>query len=113
MQVAALYIIHRQPTAVMGNIAGKLHCDASNVTGIVDRLVSQGLVVRKDCETDRRAKVLVTTQKGEATILRIMRDLPAQFGCDKLTEEERQHLHDVLVKVGGSQACIGIFTSVR
>jgi DNA-binding MarR family transcriptional regulator len=113
MQVAALYIIHRQPSTAMGNIAGKLHCDASNVTGIVDRLVSQGLVVRRDCETDRRAKVLATTEKGEEVILRIMDALPGQFGCNNLTESERQQLHAVLVKVCGSQPCIGVFTTGR
>lgn len=111
MQVAALYIIHRQETTVMGNIADKLHCDASNVTGIVDRLVAQGFVERHDCERDRRAKVLVATEKGATTISKIMSALPPMFGCDKLDDEEREQLHRILAKITGFSPGAGIFTS--
>jgi DNA-binding MarR family transcriptional regulator len=111
MQVAALYIIHRQETTVMGDVAGKLHCDASNVTGIIDRLVAQGFVERHDCERDRRAKVLVATDKGTETISRIMDALPPMFGCDELTDEEREQLHKILIKVTGFSPGAGLFAA--
>ncbi|MGI8594696.1 MAG: MarR family winged helix-turn-helix transcriptional regulator [Solirubrobacteraceae bacterium] len=49
----------------MGELAGRLHCDNSNVTGIVDRLEHRGLVERRPDERDRRVKLLVLTEEGQ------------------------------------------------
>jgi DNA-binding MarR family transcriptional regulator len=49
----------------MGQLAGALSCDASNVTGLVDRLESRGLVRRSPSAEDRRVKVLSLTPPGE------------------------------------------------
>jgi len=99
MQVAALYVIDQTPEMGMSRIAEVLHCDASNVTGIVDRLVGQHLVMRQECEKDRRAKKLVVTEKGKAMIGRIMDALPEKLGCDRLTSQERLALHTTVEKV--------------
>src|SRR5258708_19177179 len=48
----------------MGQLAETLACDASNVTGLVDRLESRGLVRRHPSATDRRVKVLDLTPTG-------------------------------------------------
>ena len=48
----------------MSALAGMLACDSSNVTGIVDRLESRGLVERQSSPTDRRVKLLVLTAEG-------------------------------------------------
>jgi DNA-binding MarR family transcriptional regulator len=48
----------------MGRLACALGCDASNVTGIVDRLEQRGLIERRPSERDRRVKVLVVTDQG-------------------------------------------------
>jgi DNA-binding MarR family transcriptional regulator len=48
----------------MGQLADTLACHASNVTGLVDRLESRGLVRRRPSEGDRRVKVLVLTSEG-------------------------------------------------
>ena len=52
-----------EPTP-MGKLAGMLHCDNSNVTGIVDRLEQRGLVRRTAADYDRRVKLLELTGKG-------------------------------------------------
>ena len=49
----------------MGRLARGLACDASNVTGIVDRLEARGLIERRPGASDRRVKVLVITREGE------------------------------------------------
>jgi DNA-binding MarR family transcriptional regulator len=41
-----------------------LVCDASNVTGIVDKLETRGLIVRQGAEHDRRVKQLIVTERG-------------------------------------------------
>ena len=48
----------------MGRLAETLSCDASNVTGLVDRLESRGLVRRAPSAEDRRVKVLQLTPTG-------------------------------------------------
>src|SRR4051794_20346792 len=48
----------------MGQLAETLACDASNVTGLVDRLESRGLVRRRPSDADRRVKVLDLTPTG-------------------------------------------------
>src|SRR4029077_882031 len=48
----------------MNEAAGKLHCDPSNVTGIVDRLEARGLIERQHLATDRRVKHLALTPAG-------------------------------------------------
>lgn len=97
-QIGALHCIVRGCTS-MSDVAQKLHCDASNVTGIIDRLVAQKLVVRAENEQDRRAKILQLTAQGQQIVDEIMQALPEQIGCTKLTAEERQSLHMMLVKL--------------
>jgi DNA-binding MarR family transcriptional regulator len=50
--------------APMRALAEHLRCDASNVTGIADRLQDRGLVARVPSVTDRRVKLLALTDAG-------------------------------------------------
>ena len=51
----------------MSSIAEALACDASNVTGIVDRLESRGLIARATGADDRRVKTITLTAHGRST----------------------------------------------
>ena len=48
----------------MSELSGALRVSNGNVTGIVDRLVNDGLIVRAPVPGDRRAMVVRLTQKG-------------------------------------------------
>ena len=48
----------------MGALAQLMHCDNSNMTGIVDRLEERGLVERTAAENDRRVKLIALTDRG-------------------------------------------------
>src|ERR1700682_1005093 len=48
----------------MNEVAGKLHCDPSNVTGIVDRLEGRGLIERQHLTKDRRGEQHAPTAPG-------------------------------------------------
>ena len=50
----------------MGELAQEMHCDSSNITGIVDRLTERGLVERRAAEGDRRVKLVALTEAGHA-----------------------------------------------
>jgi MarR family transcriptional regulator, organic hydroperoxide resistance regulator len=48
----------------MGELAQLMHCDNSNITGIVDRLTERGLVERLAADGDRRVKLVALTGDG-------------------------------------------------
>ena len=63
-QCHVLHLIEPGRPIPMGQLAETLACDASNVTGLVDRLESRGLVRRRPSASDRRVKVLDLTPRG-------------------------------------------------
>jgi DNA-binding MarR family transcriptional regulator len=63
-QCHVLHLIEPGRPIPMGQLAETLACDASNVTGLVDRLESRGLVRRRPSSADRRVKVLDLTATG-------------------------------------------------
>ncbi|MEO7189552.1 MAG: MarR family transcriptional regulator [Vicinamibacterales bacterium] len=63
-QCHLLNLMEPERPVPMGQLAGALACDASNVTGLVDRLESRGFVQRTSSAEDRRVKVLSLTPLG-------------------------------------------------
>src|SRR5262249_26307742 len=53
-QCHLLHLLEPDRPIPMGQLAQGLSCDASNVTGLVDRLESRGLVRRRSSAEDRR-----------------------------------------------------------
>src|SRR5437667_9076539 len=64
VQCHVLHLIEPERPLPMGRLADTLGCDASNVTGLVDRLEARGLVRRRPSAYDRRVKVLLLTPAG-------------------------------------------------
>ncbi|PBC71284.1 MarR family transcriptional regulator [Streptomyces sp. TLI_235] len=64
----------REPVP-MRALAGRLGCDASNVTGIVDRLEALGLAHREAAAGDRRVKIVGITDEGSDVLDRIRTDM--------------------------------------
>jgi MarR family 2-MHQ and catechol resistance regulon transcriptional repressor len=61
----ALY--HKGPL-LLGDLQKKILLSSGGVTYTVDRLAEKGLVERKDCPSDRRARYAALTAKGTALI---------------------------------------------
>jgi DNA-binding MarR family transcriptional regulator len=83
----------------MSALAEAMHCDNSNVTGIVDRLEAAGLAERRAAERDRRVKTIVLTAKGEALRAeteRRMGEPPPPLAS--LSEEDADALRDILAR---------------
>jgi DNA-binding MarR family transcriptional regulator len=57
----------------MSQMADLLHCDNSNVTGIVDGLEERGLATRTSSEDDRRVKLIALTAEGRRVRARLTR----------------------------------------
>jgi len=97
IQCHVLHLIEPGRPLPMSRLAETLSCDASNVTGLVDRLESRGLVRRQPSPEDRRVKALQLTPRGarmRAQLLRRMarRSLP----LSRLSRDERRTLVKIL-----------------
>ena len=100
VQCHVLYLIEPDRPLPMGRVARTLACDASNVTGLVDRLESRGLVERRPSANDRRVKVLALTPAGAhlRTLLhRRMADPPDPFR--RLSAPEQRTLVEILERL--------------
>jgi DNA-binding MarR family transcriptional regulator len=86
----------------MGDLATAMHCDNSNITGIVDRLEERGLVMRRPADYDRRVKLIAITDAGSALRDDLNRALaePPQAIAD-LSEEDLVALRDILRRAVG------------
>lgn len=97
MGLKMLYLLEPGAEQPMSHLAETLFCDASNVTGIVDRLEARDLIERRDSPRDRRVKLIALTDEGVVTRERIRERLhepPAQIAA--LTTEDKRALRDVL-----------------
>lgn len=80
----------------MNQAAGKLHCDPSNVTGIVDRLEARGLVERQHLTKDRRVKHLALTAEGRRLRRRVDAILSDAPGLSSLAAADQAALQGLL-----------------
>ncbi|MFE5177670.1 MarR family winged helix-turn-helix transcriptional regulator [Streptomyces sp. NPDC056634] len=98
-QGKALTVLRRGPAA-MRSLADTLTCDASNMTGIIDRLEKRGLVRREPSPSDRRVKNVVLTTEGERVADAIRVKMRAtQEGLDGLGDDDRVALYTLLERV--------------
>ncbi|MEV0079947.1 MarR family transcriptional regulator [Nocardia neocaledoniensis] len=98
-QGKTLTVLRRRP-ASMRALAEVLTCDASNVTGIINRLEKRGLVRRETSASDRRVTTLVLTPEGERVTDAIRAKMSVtRAGLDRLGEDERELLSSLLKRV--------------
>jgi DNA-binding MarR family transcriptional regulator len=85
----------------MGRMAELLHCDPSNVTGIVDALEDRNLAERKPSEVDRRIKVVELTGPGERLRARAIEEMyKAPAWIEDLSVADQRALRDILRRGG-------------
>jgi DNA-binding MarR family transcriptional regulator len=98
-QSMAIGSLKRNEPMPMSALAEALHCDNSNITGIVDRLEAAGLAERQPDERDRRVKAVVLTEKGEWMRIEIERragEPPDTIAS--LSAEDAVALRDILTR---------------
>lgn len=93
----SLLAIAENGSLTMSELAGELFCDASNTTGIIDRLEARNLVKRRASATDRRVKCVVLTAVGRRLRKRIaesFEDLPPAIAA--LSVADQRTLREIL-----------------
>jgi DNA-binding MarR family transcriptional regulator len=98
-QAHALRLLDPEQPLPMSALAERLFCDASNVTGIADRLEARGLVRRETAAGDRRVKALTITPAGvrlRRQVMELMSEPPAAIAA--LPEADQRALRDILAR---------------
>src|SRR5437773_10246819 len=96
-QCHVLHLIEPRRPLPMGRLAETLACDASNVTGLVDRLESRGLLRRRPSAQDRRVKVLQLTPAGSRLRAQMLRQTAGRsLPLARLSFDERRTLVRIL-----------------
>jgi DNA-binding MarR family transcriptional regulator len=101
MQLYTLHALAEEHTT-MGKMAQAIRCDASNVTGIIDKLVTMGLVSRQEDPNDRRVKTVQLTSEGCMLLHQIMNAMPGRIGYSRVSRQEISALRRILLKLTGS-----------
>ncbi len=90
------YLEPHKPIA-MNILADTLGCDASNITGLVDKLEARGFIERQPGRTDRRVKMIVVTEAGarfRKKLLNRLLEPPASLSA--LADEDKRILRNIL-----------------
>jgi DNA-binding MarR family transcriptional regulator len=82
-QLKSLFFIRNQGSTNLRTLAAALGVTPTNTTGIIDRLVKQGLVSRTENPENRRMLLLRATDRGEELV-------------GKLRERRRGYMSEVL-----------------
>src|SRR5215204_3677161 len=97
VQLHALRMIEPDLEVPMSSLAGKLFCDNSNITGIVDRLEERGLVERRPADYDRRVKLIALTPDGKHLREELnTRVAEPPEALTRLSEDDQRTLRDIL-----------------
>jgi DNA-binding MarR family transcriptional regulator len=70
-QLRIVFLIYHHGKLSPGEAADALGVSKANVTGVINRLVVQGFVSRRDNPDDRRSHILSLTEKGRNQVERL------------------------------------------
>jgi len=102
MQSAALTMLKPDEPQAMRALSDYFMCDASTVTGLVDRMEARQLITRSNHPTDRRVKLLALTDEGlkikESIMDETLRNEDERLK-KILTDDERKVLQDLLTRL--------------
>ena len=97
IQCHVLHLIEPGRPLPMSRLANTLSCHASNVTGLVDRLESRGLVRRQPSTEDRRVKVLHLTPTGSRLRAQLLRRMAGRsLPLSRLSLDQQRTLVTIL-----------------
>lgn len=101
-EFGVLEVLYHKGPLLLGQVRRKVLVSSGGTTYLVDRLVEKGLVERRECPEDRRARYAALTPEGEALMERIF---PEHARClaramDGLGPAERREATALLRRLG-------------
>lgn len=102
MQANTLIVLSEDNPKPMRVLSEYFMCDASGVTGLVDRLEKNGLIIRQNHPSDRRITLISLTPEG-AKLRKELADKTEAAEAERLNSvlnaAERQTLHELIRRV--------------
>ena len=93
--------LYHNEKSKMNCLALHLKISPPATTGMIDRLIAQGMVLRKDDEQDRRIVWIELTSKGKSIIYNIRKEkvktLIEVFG--RISQKDREHYLNILEQI--------------
>ncbi len=101
-EFAILEVLYHKGPLLLGEVQKKILVSSGGVTYLVDRLAEQGLVERRECASDRRARYAALTPDGVAMMERVFPEHAAavQEAVSALSASEKAQLTALLRKLG-------------
>ena len=105
-----LEVLYHKGPLLLGEVQRRILVSSGGVTYLVDRLERKGLVERRACPEDRRARYAALTGEGERLIARIFPEHAEMITkvMDCLTLEEQRQATDLLRKLGHGAASLAL-----
>lgn len=115
MQALTLCLLEPNQSVPMKSLSTFMACDPSNISGIVEQLVTEGFVERKEASYDRRVKTLTLTETGLALRDRFLEVTTSTRlpNLDALSESEIEQLMAILEKASGASAMLSLTDVAR
>lgn len=100
-QFFVLESLYRSGECKMSDIAKYINVTTAAMTGVVERLVRDGYVVRTSDDKDRRIVMVKLTPKGNAVLMRVMRKRKEAFVkvFGMISQEEREQYLNILTHI--------------
>ncbi len=83
-EFAILEVLYHRGPMLLGEVQRRILVSSGGITFLVDRLTAKGLVERRNCDKDRRARYAALTPPGEALVAELF---PAH--ADAITQAMR------------------------
>ncbi len=101
-EFAILEVLYHRGPLLLGEVQRKILVSSGGVTYLVDRLAAKGLVERRECEHDRRARYAALTAAGEKLVARIFPEHARAIAdaVSGLSKAEQQQAIALLRKLG-------------
>jgi len=77
-QLKSLIIVYSQGKISFKDLAQALGISRSNITGLADRLIQNGLLIRNQDREDRRVQYLELTDKGKEVLNNIKQEITSE-----------------------------------
>ena len=105
LQAITLLLVDERRPRPMKNFCMLYHCDASNITGIVDGLEQKGMVSRRSDPKDRRIKTIRLEPAGRQMQQCIIEKLETSNGLllDSLSASEAKQLVQIIDKLAATK----------
>ncbi len=102
-ELLTLLLVEKEQQVIMSQIAEYVNLPMSTTTGIVERLVQNGYLIRDRSESDRRIVVVTLTEQGLNVVSELkglVYNLISEI-TKVLSDEEQEFLLSIIMKIAG------------